>query len=75
MGRMDIVFVVLHYGAIEETNKCIESIRKKIDTEYYRIIIIDNCSPDNSYTRLVEQYGEDTDIVLIRNAENLGFAR
>lgn len=72
---MDIVFVVLHYGAIEETNKCIESIRKKIDTESYKIIIIDNCSPDNSYTRLIEQYGANADIVLIRNAENLGFAR
>ena len=72
---MDIVFVVLHYGAIEETKKCIESIREKIDTESYKIIIIDNCSPDNSYTRLVEQYEADADIVLIHNAENLGFAK
>lgn len=72
---MDIVLVILHYGAIDETNKCVESIRKKIDTKSYKIIIVDNCSPDNSYRALLEKYGEDKDIVLLHNSENLGFAR
>lgn len=72
---MNIAFIVLHYGAIEETYKCIKSIREKIDTELYKIIIVDNCSPDNSYTELVEKYGEDKDIEIIHNNENIGFAR
>ena len=39
---MDIVFVMLHYMAIEETKISIDYIRKNVDTEKYKIIVVDN---------------------------------
>ena len=40
---MKIVFVILHYLAEEETYKSVESIKSKIDTDDYMIVIVDNC--------------------------------
>ena len=37
---MDIVFVMLHYMAIEETKISIDYIRKNVDTEKYKIIVV-----------------------------------
>ena len=45
---MKIVFVILHYLAIDETYKSVDSIEKKIDTDMYKIVIVDNASPDKS---------------------------
>ncbi len=72
---MDIVFVILHYTAIEMTIGCVSSIRRHIDTVGYKIIIVDNCSPDNSWRELNQIFKNDTDIVLLHSDENVGFAR
>ena len=37
---MKIVFVILHYLAIDETYKSVDSIEKKIDTDMYKIVIV-----------------------------------
>ena len=42
MENVRIAFVVLHYQAIEETIKCIETIEKKVGIEEYKIIVVDN---------------------------------
>ena len=70
-----IAFVVLHYIVDKDTIECVESIRKHIDINEYKIIIVDNCSPNDSYSVLKEKYQSDDDIVLIHNDENLGFAK
>ena len=49
---MDIVFVILHYTAINMTISSVASIRRYIDTGNYKIIIVDNCSPDDSWREL-----------------------
>ena len=72
---MELAFVVLHYGAIKDTIECVKSIREKVDTKEYRIIIVDNASPDGSYQQLVSLYAEDHDIRLVQNETNLGFAK
>lgn len=72
---MDIVFVMLHYMAIEETKISIDYIRKNVDTEKYKIIVVDNASPDNSGDMLIKEYGQDIDIKIIKARTNLGFAR
>lgn len=68
-------FVVLHYIVDKDTIECVESIRKYIDTAEYKIIIVDNCSPNDSYERLKDKYQNSQDIILIHNEENLGFAK
>lgn len=72
---MKIAFVILQYKAVEETKKCVDSIRKFIDTDEYSIIIVDNNSPDDSYDVICRYCGESKDVVILKSNENLGFAK
>lgn len=71
-----IYFIILNYNTKIETIKCIESIRrlKDIDAKKH-IIIIDNFSPDQSFTDLEEYYFNDKDVELYRMEENIGFSK
>lgn len=71
---MDIVFVILHYRTHKDTIECVESIRKKMDTENYHIVAVDNCSSNGSLEILKKEYANASDVTLIENSENLGFA-
>ena len=42
-----ICYVILHYQAIEETKKCIKAIEKNTTSDY-KVIIVDNASPNKS---------------------------
>ena len=72
---MKIAFVILHYNAIEETNKCIQYIKDNIDTEDYGIVVVDNASPDGSGKILMKSYEGDEKIKIVINNKNMGFAR
>lgn len=72
---MKIVFVILQYMACNDTLECVDSIRNHVDTGDYKIIIVDNCSPDDSYARVRSAYKSSKDIILLQSDENLGFAR
>ena len=67
-------FVILHYNTIDETINCINSIKNKVRGKK-KIIIVDNCSPNNSGIKLKEKYKDDNEISVIINKENLGFAK
>lgn len=62
-------FVILSYNTLELTQLCIESIRQNCSEGSYEIIIIDNASSDGS----IEWLRAQKDIVLVENAENVGF--
>ena len=53
---MKTAFVILHYNAIKETHKCIQYIKENIDTQDYKILVMDNASPNHSGEILQEQY-------------------
>ena len=72
---MDIGFVILHYKTINDTESCVDSIRKKCVGINYAIIIVDNASPDNTYNDLQKLYNNSSDVVLIHNEKNEGFAK
>lgn len=72
---MKLAFVILQYMASNETVECVESIRAHIGTVDYKIIIVDNASPDDSYEKIEKLYESDEDIVLIKSDTNLGFAK
>lgn len=71
----DIVFVILHYNTIKETENCIQSIKENIDTDLYHIIVVDNCSPNNTGLILQQNFKEDEKVTIIMSKENIGFAR
>lgn len=73
-SKCELGFVILNYNTAKETMDCVSSIKAKVDTDSYIIIIVDNASVDDSYEMLSSRYGSDTRVRLIRNSENLGFA-
>ena len=52
--KYKIGFVVLHYNAIKETIDCVESIKKRIDTNKYYIVVVDNASPNHTGEDIIE---------------------
>ncbi|MBC2606678.1 glycosyltransferase [Pelagicoccus albus] len=71
----DICFVILHYQVMEETEACVRSIREKVDTEHYAIVIVDNASPNGSGDRLKKLYRRRKRVTVLQSEKNLGFAR
>lgn len=67
-----IGFVILHYQQIQETINCINSIVKNVKN--YRIVIIDNCSPNESGKKLKTIYENHKDLSVVLLDKNYGFA-
>ncbi len=74
MMEKKIIFIILHYMAVETTFECVEYIIKNIDTDNYQIVIVDNNSPDNSYILLQKRYRKNEYIDLIHNEGNTSFS-
>ena len=70
-----IGFVILHYNTMRETADCAESIKKKIDTPNYHIVIVDNASPNGTGRELQDKYESDDRVTVLLTEENLGFAK
>lgn len=68
-------YVVLHYVATKDTVACVNSIRDTSRKNRYKIVIVDNCSPDNSGAYLQEKYQNCSDVDIVISKENLGFAK
>ncbi len=65
-----VTFVILHYKTIDETLKCLSTIKDTLDGEY-NTIVVDNHTLDDEQKEMIEQYTKDI-IVL---DDNLGFAK
>lgn len=70
-----IVFVILHYYTINDTIKCVDSIKDKIGTKNYEIVIVDNHSPNKTGEELKKLYEIEENVHVIENEKNLGFAK
>lgn len=75
MEHKHISFVILQYMASQETLSCVESIRRHVGTNNYKIIIVDNDSPDNAYQVIAETFADASDVVVLKTESNLGFAK
>lgn len=69
-----IGFVILHYYTIDDTIKCIESIKDKMKKCLYEIIVVDNASANGTGQQLKEKYENDSSITVIINEKNMGFS-
>ncbi|MCG7841035.1 MAG: glycosyltransferase, partial [Methanomassiliicoccales archaeon] len=73
-GPVDIVIPV--YGGLHVLRPCIESIIKHTEWDY-RLIIVDDCSPDpavGEYLRSLEELHPGIRVELLFNRKNRGFA-
>ena len=66
-------YVILHYQSIEITKKCVDKLLMFSKTN--PIVIVDNCSPNGSGKQLEKMYSKYTNITVIINEENQGFAK
>lgn len=71
--KKKIIFIILHYMAVEVTLECIRHVMDFVDTGEYQIIVVDNNSPDDSYNLLCEKYQYNTFVDLVHSEDNLGF--
>lgn len=68
----DLSVIIVNWNTRDLLKKCLKSIIKNISGMSYEIIVVDNNSSDGS-CQMVER--EFPQVRLIRNKENLGFAR
>lgn len=66
-----VCIVILNYNNYEDTIECINSV-KDIEYKNYEIVVIDNCSSNDSVAELKKKFNDT--IVLIENDKNLGYA-
>lgn len=57
------------YGQLDYTLQCLLSITEHLPSIPFEVIVVDDCSPDDSAAQLEKVHG----IVLIKNEKNLGF--
>lgn len=70
---MRIYFVILHYQALNETLDCVNSIIALYHN--VNVVIVDNHSPNDSGKKLYNLFVDCSNIKVIINDENKGFAR
>ena len=67
----DIIIPV--YNAYEDLTKCIASIWRYTDLSTHRVIIVNDCSPDERISPYIHSI-EGDGIVVIENEKNVGFS-
>lgn len=65
-----VSIIILNWNGLKDTIECLESVQK-IDYPNFDIIVVDNGSTDGSVAAIKESF---SDITLIQNKENLGYA-
>lgn len=75
MNEFNFVFLILHYLTYEDTKKCVDSILSRYPQSNVKIVIVDNCSNNNSGQRLFQDYEQNARIAVLLLKENLGFAK
>lgn len=70
---MDISYIILNYNTWKDTIKEIEILKQLLNVNFKDIIVVDNCSPNDSYKKLKE-YALKTGITLLYSETNKGYA-
>jgi len=65
--------VMLNWNELHHTVPCIDSLKKSI-MPFSRIIVLDQASEDGSVEKLQKIYKDDTQVHILRNEKNYGFA-
>ena len=71
----NIGIVILNYLSYDVTIKCVDYFKKQNkDNVNVKIIVVDNCSPNESYSKLFSKFKDDDIVTLVKTPKNLGFA-
>jgi len=70
-----VSIIILTYNNLDYTRQCLESIFQKTEDVRYEIILVDNNSADGTRVYLKNLASEHTNLQVILNTNNEGFAR
>lgn len=69
---IDVIVPV--YKGLEETRACLESVWRSTPTQPYRLVVINDASPEPEVSEWLREVAtEHEDMLLLENPENLGF--
>ncbi len=71
---MQIGCVILNWNNYIDTKECINSILASKGEVKKKIVLVDNCSTDDSFERLLRDFGRPENIFFIKNEQNRGYA-
>ena len=73
---MKISVIIPVYNAVEDVRKCLESVKENFDFSDGEVILVDDCSQEETFRCLETEAAEHPDqFTLIRNEENAGFPK
>ncbi|MEO5661035.1 MAG: glycosyltransferase [Polaromonas sp.] len=72
-GSMEIDIIVPIYRGLEQTRRCIESVLNSTIKVPFRLILINDESPEIEVSNYLKELRSLPGVTLIENAENLGF--
>lgn len=71
--RPAVLIIILNYGTYDLTLKMINEIHSKLEYDNYSIMVVDNCSPNES-VEVLENQSKDLNYIFIANKKNTGYA-
>ncbi len=74
MEKIDFAIVVLHYQTLEMTKLCIWALQNTFIDKNFKIVLVDNASPNQTGKELINLYKDCKNIKVLLSSENLGFA-
>lgn len=66
--------IILNYKTWQLTVNCVDTLKNSLYIDY-KIFIVDNASPNNSYENIQKVFQNDKNVVCIRAKENGGYAK
>lgn len=68
---IDVSIIIITYNRINKIERLLESIfNSETNGLTYEIIVVDDCSPDNTYKHLCNKYGNKNNVTLLKNLQN-----
>ena len=68
-----VLVVILNYGTYDLTINLINELRTELEYENYSIMVVDNCSPNES-AEVLEAKSKEMDFIFFANKNNAGYA-
>lgn len=68
-----VLIVILNYGTFDLTIKLIKDLQQKLDYDNYSIMVVDNCSPNES-AQILEVESKKLGFLFYANDSNAGYA-
>ena len=71
-GR-DVDIIIPVYKGVAETKACIASVLASRCATAFRVVVVNDCSPEPELTHYLQTLAREGKVVLIENSRNLGF--